>query len=120
MRHRGRLWRLADFVGGAGGSVKPSTEECCGEAGTQGGQQSLRLETFTQTNLDTKPKATLRFGLRAEPSSCNNAAERCSGDLSVCQSQDICWANTEEPINLVLRRGAYIQRVYVSVPDYRL
>lgn len=29
LRHRGRLWRLADFVGGTGGSTKPSTDECC-------------------------------------------------------------------------------------------
>lgn len=56
LRHRGRLWRLADFVGGAGGSAKPSTEECCGEKGTQGGQQSLRSETFTQTTWTPNPK----------------------------------------------------------------
>ena len=42
MRHLGRLWRLADFVGGTGGSTKPSTDECCRRK-----SHKSRSETFS-------------------------------------------------------------------------
>lgn len=87
LRHRGRLWRLADFVGGAGGSAKPSTDECCGEKTSHVVVSKLSSpSTFPEKKsyLETKPSITLLLlSIRADPSSCNNAAERRSGDVCV-------------------------------------
>lgn len=119
LRHRGRLWRLADFVGGTGGSTKPSTDECCGKMSHMWQSVKSSCPSWKVDMLKRQQHTTcMRFCYARIPNG-PLILQQCSRVLqwtSVClSSRDICSANTDEPINLVLRRGPCIPCVHVRV-----